>query len=133
MQPSHPGRAVARGAGPAQGHALIDRHVLTGLRGLSDGHAHAAVDEETRAQPRAWMKLDPREESGEGGEAADQELEAAAPAPVGQPVEPDGVQPRVVEQDFWQAASGRIEFEDRADITPERVKHERVRSRWGLP
>ena len=48
--------AMERGA--AEGHALIERHVVADLGGLADHHAHAVVDEQAPADLGAGMDLD---------------------------------------------------------------------------
>jgi hypothetical protein len=55
-------------------------------------------------------------------ETAD-EFQVMLPAGVGQAVDPDGVQTWVAQQDFRQAAGGRVAFEDCADVTTECAEH----------
>ncbi len=50
-------------SGPAEGHALIDRYVVTDLGRLADDHTHAVVDEQAAADARARMDLDAGQEA----------------------------------------------------------------------
>ncbi len=45
--------------GPAQGYAVVDRHMVTDLRRFTDDHAHAMVNENVSTDPRAGMDFDP--------------------------------------------------------------------------
>jgi hypothetical protein len=49
--------------------------------------------------------------------------EIALPEPVGEVVEPDGVETGVAEEDLEHAARGRIPLEDDFDVVPDRSKH----------
>jgi hypothetical protein len=57
------------------------------------------------------------------GEEAPEELQVMIPAPVGQAVDPDGVQARVTEQDFEQASCRRVSIKDRPDVFPNCPEH----------
>src|SRR5205807_10370648 len=50
---------LAARAGAAERHAGIEGAVVADLAGLADHHAHAVVDEQAPADPRAGMDLDP--------------------------------------------------------------------------
>jgi hypothetical protein len=49
----------------AEGHPVVEHHVVADLGGLADHHTHAVIDEEPPADPRARVDLDPGEGSGE--------------------------------------------------------------------
>src|ERR1017187_4387855 len=50
-------------AGTAQGHALVEQHVVADLRGLAYYHAGTVVDEEAASDGGSRMNLNPRQEA----------------------------------------------------------------------
>ena len=49
---------------PAQSHSVEQQHVVADLRGLTDDHAHAVVDEEALTDLRSRVDLDTGEVCG---------------------------------------------------------------------
>ena len=54
----------------AEGHLVIERHVVADHRGLADDNAHAVVDEEAPADLRAGVDLDARDDAAHVGDEA---------------------------------------------------------------
>ena len=74
---------------------MIDQDIVADLCGLADDHAHAVVDEEPSADLRAGVDLDAGDRPGElRQESRSQAATRFGPHPMGEPVRPDGVQPR---------------------------------------
>ena len=59
---------AAREAGPAERHALVERHVVADLGGLADHDAGAVVDEERVADPRGRVDLDAGQDAARVGD-----------------------------------------------------------------
>lgn len=95
-------------AGAPQGNTLVEGDVVPDLRGLADDHAHAVVDEDPLTDLRPGMDLDPREQAAHVGYDAGDDRDAVLPQPVGDVVQPQGVQPRVGQDDLQGAAGGRV-------------------------
>ena len=110
-------------ARPTERHALVDRAIVADDGGLADSHAKAVVDEESPADTRAGMDLDPRDPARKMRDHARQPFKAAVPAAVRQPVPPDGMQPRIGEYDFPYAPGGRIAFKDGVQVFLEPSQH----------
>ena len=110
-------------AHPAQGYAMIEGDIVADLGGLADHHPHAVVDEEALADCGAGVDLDAGQESAQVGAEAAEKKEFVLPEPVGDPVEPDGVQPRITENHFQFAARCRVPVEDSLYILLQSIKH----------
>ncbi len=69
----HGGMTFAGGkAGTAQGHTLIDRHILSHRGRLSDDHTHAVVDEQSGPDIGGGMDLNAGDGSGKGSQQSRQ-------------------------------------------------------------
>src|SRR5262245_41596325 len=92
----------------AERDAVVEREVFADLCRLAHDDAHAVVDEEAVADGRARVDLDAGKESAQVGDEAAQEAPLAHPERMRQPVEPDGVQAGVAEEDLGGAAGGGV-------------------------
>src|SRR5271165_2143206 len=110
-------------AGAAQGHALIQRHIITDDRSLANNHAHSVIDEEPAADLRAGMNLDASYELGELRQRARHKEPAANPQPVVKAVSPQRMQPRVEQHNLERGPRRRIAFFDSGDIFTHGCKH----------
>src|SRR3546814_14792229 len=66
----------------AEGDALVERHVVADLRGLTDHDAHAVVDEQPLADPGAGMDLDAGDDVADMRDAESQQVPADMPRTV---------------------------------------------------
>src|SRR3546814_19445151 len=82
----------------AEGDALVERHVVADLRGLTDHDAHAVVDEQPLADPGAGMDLDAGEDAAEMRDEASQQVPAATPRRVRHPMEHQRVEAGVAQR-----------------------------------
>jgi len=119
--------------GAAQRHAVIQRHVFADLGRLADDHAHAVVDEKTRADPGAGVDLDPGESTHDVGCPTRQDLEPMRPQTMPQPVPPDGVQPGITQQDLQPAARRRIAGQHSVNVAAKCCEHDVTRADDPLP
>src|SRR5450759_5127538 len=102
-------------AGTAQGHALVEQHVVANLRGLADHHAGTVVDEEAASDGGAGMNLDPGKEAADLRDHARHQRHAPAVQAVRQAVHQDGVEARVAEKNLQPTLGGRVLPEDGVD------------------
>ena len=110
---SHPvanGRVTLRlaQARAAQSHPLVQGDLCTDFSRLTDDHAGCVVDEQALAQNGAGMDVHPGERSGHRGQHPGHQLGVVLPQPVADPVAPDGMQPRVAEDDLGCGAGCRV-------------------------
>ena len=103
-------------AGTAQGDSLIDGDVVADDGGFADDDAHAVVDEEAAADDGAGVDLDAGPEAGYLRHEAGEEFEVAAPEPVVDAVDPDGLEAGVAEQDHEARGGGGVALEDDAGV-----------------
>ena len=109
--------------GPAQHHAHVDQHIVAHFSSLADHDAHAVVDDHPAADNGTGMDLDPREEAADVGDEPGPELEVMGPEPVRPAVEPEGMEPRVAEEDLGRRACSRVLRKNGPDIFPEAIEH----------
>ena len=107
-------------SGAAEGHTLVDRDVLADLRGLTDDHTHAVVDEEPGTDGGAGVDLDAGDEPGclthhAGGQAPVARVQA-----MGRTVHPDGMQAGVREDHLGVRPRGGIALAGGVEVAPER-------------
>ena len=69
-----------------------------------------------------WISI-PVTSSRDVGKEAGEDPEVVRPEPVGEVVEPDGVETGVAEEDLEHAARGGIPLEDDLDVVPDRSEH----------
>ena len=93
-----------------QGHALIQRHVVSDLGRLADHNAHPVVDEEPVADPRRGVNLDAGYGPRDRGNRPRQKRDSAGVQGVGHTVCQQGVNswPRSDDLCPGDAAGGRI-------------------------
>jgi hypothetical protein len=96
--------------GPStEGDAVVDHHVLADLRGLTNHHTHAVVDEEPAADRGTGMYFDAGPGPPQLGEQPCRKPQARClPQPVGQPMDPDGVQTGIGEKVLKRTSSRRV-------------------------
>ena len=80
-------------------------------------------DKKPLADRRSGVDLDPRDGSRDVGNEAAEDPEIVRPEPVGEVMEPDGVEARVAEEDLEHAARGGVPLEDDLDVVPDRSEH----------
>jgi len=111
------GVALAGGlAGTSEGDSLVEGDVVADDGGFADDDSHAVVDEEAAADLRAGMDLDACPKADDLGAEAGEELEALAPEPVVDVVDPDGLEARIAEQHHESRGRGRVALEDDARV-----------------
>ena len=88
-------------AGAAQGHPVVEQHIVSHLGGLADDDAHAVVDDETAADLRPGVDLDSRALPVPLGLQPGQEIQMVTIEPMGDPVADDGVNAGV-QQEYLQ-------------------------------
>ena len=79
----------------AKRYAMIDLAVITDLRGLSDDHAHAMIDQQSSADLRAGMDLDPGPKTSDVGDETGQEKQMPPIQTVCDPVKADRLDVRI--------------------------------------
>ncbi len=107
----------------AQGHALVQGHVITNLGGLANNDAHAVVDKETTADLGARMNLNPGQPTAEVRYQPRQPFPAHAPQGAGQAMDPDRMHARVAGQHFKGIARRRVTVENTLDIFSQTLEH----------
>src|SRR5438105_4691059 len=75
---------------------------------------------------RAGMDLNPREGSNDLRKDSRRKRESGPMQLVSQPMQQDGVEPRVAEKDFDGALRGRVAAKDGIDLLPNGSKHVRL-------
>ena len=91
-----------------QRHPLVDADVLADAGGLADDHARPVVDRKALVDLGPGVDVDPGEAVGMFGHDPRQERHPQFEKPVGNPVDGDGIDARVAEDDFLVAARGRV-------------------------
>ena len=66
-------------AGPAQGDAVVQGHIVANFRRLTDHHPHAMIDEEFVTDRCPWVDLDPGQKPDDMREPAGQKLPVVLP------------------------------------------------------
>jgi hypothetical protein len=110
-------------AGAAQGNALVNEHVVADLGRLADHHAHAVVNEETPPDASARVDFDSCEPAAELGDETRNQRYAPAPELVRQPVQQDGMETGITQQDFENAACCGVFAKDRLDLLFDGAEH----------
>ncbi|CAB5709211.1 Uncharacterised protein [Comamonas aquatica] len=95
----------------AQGHGLVDAHVLSEDGGLSDHHARAVVDEAARTDLRTGVDVDARLPMGQLGHDARQQRQVQPVEGVGDAVVDEGQHAGVAQHHLVHAARGRVAVE----------------------
>ena len=103
-------------AGAAEGDALVEGDVVADDGGFTDDDTHAVVDEEAAADDGAGVDLDAGPEAGDLGTEAGEELEAPAPEPVIDAMDPDGLEAGIAEQHHEPRGGSGVSFEDAARV-----------------
>jgi len=91
---------LARRAGAAQGHPVVERAIVADFGGLADHHAHPVVDEEALADMCAGMDLDPGQDPPDMRDEAPGQMPAALPQPMCQPVIQQRLKPGIAQHDL---------------------------------
>jgi hypothetical protein len=81
------------------------------------------VNEDAMADGGAGVNLNASEKTRQMGGKAAKEAEAMEPEPMGQTMDPDGVEPRITEKNLQPAAGCRISGKDRLNILTHSGKH----------
>ena len=85
---------------PPERYPVIKGHIVPDLGGFPDDHAHAMIYEEFFSNTGARMYFYAGKEAADVGKEPPEEKEFPDPEPVGHPVEPEGVEPRVAEENL---------------------------------
>ena len=114
-------------AGAPQGDALIQQAAVSDFGGFTDHHTHAVVDEHAGADPGAGMNFNAGERTPHLADAAGDELErqAAAPKPMAEAVQADGVEAWIATQHLQPTASRRVALANDGEIGSDLIKHRR--------
>ena len=107
---------------PAQSHSVEQQHVVADLRGLTDDHAHAVVDEEALTDRRGRVDLDTGEVAGRLRQGTRREAIALVPQLVSRPVRPQGVDTRVEEGHLHAGAGGWVALAGRRQVLTGQVQ-----------
>ena len=110
-------------AGAAQGHALVEQHVVADFGGLADHDAGAVIDEEAAADGGAGVDFDLGEEAADLRDQRGQQRDAPAVEPVRQAVRQDRVEARIAEEDLDDTLGRRVFPENGFDLLPDGSKH----------
>ena len=101
----------------AQGHAVVQHHVVTDLSGFTNDNAHAVIDEETAANGRAGVNLHTGQKTSKLRESTSQSLRLILlPELMGQTVNPNGVHTRIVQRNLDSATRSRVVLADVLNI-----------------
>src|SRR5690606_8495583 len=109
------------------------RHVIADLGGLPDNNAHAEVNKKTPTDLRPRVDLDPGQPAIELGNHARAPLPVTHPQPVGGPMQPDGMKPRIARDHLEGITRRRIATENALDILSHPLEHHRSLRLWGSP
>jgi hypothetical protein len=93
-------------AGASEGHALVQQAVVADDAGFTDHHPHAVIDEHSMANLGTRVDFHPREKPGQLTQQPWQQGNLQPPQAVADPMNHQGVEAGIAEQDF-QRASGR--------------------------
>jgi hypothetical protein len=110
----------------SQRDALVQQHVVADLGGLADHHTHAVVDHDPAADRGAGVYLDARQPAAQVRDEPGEQVEARPVQPVGDPVDPERLQPRVAEHDLGRRPRGGVTLEDRRDVLDEPLPQHRL-------
>jgi hypothetical protein len=118
--------ALAAGeAGAAEGHALVDRHVVAHLGRFADHHARAVVDEQPAADLGGRVDLDPGEHLRDVGQHARCERHAGLVEGVRDAVREQRLHAPHREQDLRaaDAARGRVALLGGREVLAHLARH----------
>ena len=107
---------------PAQSHSVEQQDVVADLRGLTDDHAHAMVNEEALTDRRGRVDLDTGEVAGRLRQGACRESVPLVPQLVSRPVRPQGVDTRVEEGHLHAGAGGGVALASRGQVLAGQVQ-----------
>ena len=102
----------------AQHHPHVDEDVVSHLRCLADNDPHPVVDDHPPADHGSGMDLNSRKEPADMGDKPGPEFQVVGLEPVGPPVEPEGVEPRVADEDLKRGAGGGVPGKDCPYVFP---------------
>src|SRR5262249_8079790 len=106
-----------------QSYALIQQHVITDFRGLTNHDAHSVIDEETASDASSGMDLYAGNGSRELAHHARGRIPSGAIEPVREAMQQNGMHAGITQQDFEHTACGRVTPEYRIDLLPQCAKH----------
>ncbi len=107
----------------AEGHVLIEQHVVADFGGFADDDAHAMVNEEALADAGSGVDLNAGEGAGDVAHHAGDGVPAAAIKPMGQPVQENRVDAGVEQQDLQCVPGGRVALVDGIDLFTDGPEH----------
>src|SRR3990172_2891514 len=107
-------------------HTLIDQTVITNLCGLSNDHPHPVIDKESSADLCPGMDLDACKPAGEVIDQTGSGVPFLLIEEMCHPVEPDGMEPWVAEENLQIVLGRRVSLFDRSDIFFEALPHENI-------
>ena len=95
-------------AGSAQGHSLVQQHVITNFGGFANHHPAAMIDQQVAADGGGGMNLNPRHHAGQVGQQLSGKMQPPSPQAVGHPIQQQGVQARVAQHHLQPTGGGGI-------------------------
>jgi hypothetical protein len=114
---------IDAGRDTAQGHAVVERHVIAELAGFADDDAHAMIDKQVAADLRARMDFDTRQPSGDLRYQAGHKGPLAPPKPARQAVKSESLKARIAQDHLKPRAGGRIARHHGIDFLDQRLEH----------
>src|SRR5436190_21832211 len=109
--------------GTSKSHALIEQDIIADLRCFPNHNSGAVVDKEATPNPRTGVNLNSCKESADLRDYARYQRYLTQIQPVCQPVQQNGMEARITQNDFQDALRGRIFTEDRIDLLPDCSEH----------
>ena len=110
-------------SGAPQGHSLVQGNIVADDGSFSDDDAGTMIDEKSFPDLGTGMDLDAGQEPGQGGNETGRDEPGLLIKEMGNPIGPDGMEPRIAKQDFQSILYGRIPLFDDADIIAHGCKH----------
>jgi hypothetical protein len=102
---------------------MIHGNIITDLGSFTDNNPHAVINEELTADPGARVNLNAGDEAGYLRGEPTKKKQLMNPAPVGEPMEPDGVQARITEEHLNKIARSWITVKNRIYVFFHPGKH----------
>ena len=100
--------AVSLKRNRAERHALIKLHVAADLTGFADDNTGAVIDKKVIADRGTWMDIDARSRVRPFCHHARNERHLKLVQEMRQPMNCDGLEPRIAKDDFVKRAHGRV-------------------------
>src|ERR1044071_5396790 len=103
-------------ARPTQGHALIDRHIVSDLGRFADNDSHAMIDEESTANLGPRMDLDPGKKAADIAHEPRDSFEPTEPRGIGHSIKKQRMKAWIRKKNFPDIPRRRIAVEYHLDV-----------------